>query len=495
MTKIAAVILVGNAAEAERQARIALGKGADLVELRLDEIVDLGPKTIRHLAKSLGEHAIATNRSPGQGGAQRRGGAPRSALMKEICGQRFAYVDLELEEDGAGLDVLARVAHDHGTRVIVSHHFAEAVEVHRASETLEACAARGDIAKVVTPVADFEAAIQLIDVARVRTDRPRPMILIGTGPAGMVTRALADALDQEIQYASWGNAAAPGQLPLATAARLRGREPIILGLVGHPLGHSLSPLIHETALAALHLPAVYLPFDIPLESLDQFLLAVDRLRIRGFNVTHPLKESLAQRVDELDADAERLGAVNTVVVQDSWTVGHNTDVYGFRVSLRALGLRVGDRTALVVGAGGAARAVVHVLLREGASVQVTNRTIARAEALADSFDDLVAVVPMETLQRAGPWDLLVNATPIGMKGAVAPGLPVPEAIVAKAAFVYDLVYNPTATPLLQAARRLNRPGTSGLDMLLHQAAKAFELWTGQSSPFDAMRRAAKEALR
>src|SRR2546426_1377215 len=466
-----------------------------LVELRLDEIVDLGPNTIRHLAKSLGEHAIATNRSPGQGGAQRRGGAPRSALMKEICGQRFAYVDLELEEDGAGLDVLARVAHDHGTRVILSHPFAQAVEVHRASETLEACAAPGDIAKVVTPVADFEAAIQLIDVARVRTDRPRPMILIGTGPAGMVTRALADALDQEIQYASWGNAAAPGQLPLATAARLRGREPIILGLVGHPLEHSLSPLIHETALAALHLPAVYLPFDIPLESLDQFLLAVDRLRIRGFNVTHPLKESLAQRVDELDADAERLGAVNTVVVQDSWTVGHNTDVYGFRVSLRALGLRVGDRTALVVGAGGAARAVVHVLLREGASVQVTNRTIARAEALADSFDDLVAVVPMETLQRAGPWDLLVNATPIGMKGAVAPGLPVPEAIVAKAAFVYDLVYNPTATPLLQAAQRLNRPGTSGLDMLLHQAAKAFELWTGQSSPFDAMRRAAKEALR
>src|SRR2546428_1871877 len=154
MTKIAAVILVGNAAEAERQARIALGKGADLVELRLDEIVDLGPNTIRHLAKSLGEHAIATNRSPGQGGAQRRGGASRSALMKEICGQRFAYVDVELEEDGAGLDVLARVAHDHGTKVIVSHHFAEAVVIHRASATLEACAARGDIPKVETPGAD-----------------------------------------------------------------------------------------------------------------------------------------------------------------------------------------------------------------------------------------------------------------------------------------------------------------------------------------------------
>jgi len=494
MTKVAAVILAGNAAEVERQSRIALGKGADLVELRLDAIADLGPGTIRHLAKSLGEHTIATMRSPGQGGAQRRGRSPHSAVMREICGHRFAYVDLELEEDDAELDALARVAHDRGTKVIVSHHFAEAVDIHRTSEVLEACAARGDIAKVVAPVDDLDIAIHLIDLARTKTDRARPIILIGTGASGMVTRALADALGEEIQYAAWGNAAAPGQLPLATAARLRGREPIVLGLVGHPVGHSLSPVIHETALAALNLPAVYLPFDIPPDSIDPFLVAVDRLRIRGFNVTHPLKESIAQRVDELDAGAERLGAVNTVVVQDGWTVGHNTDVYGFRVSLRALGLRVGDRTALVVGAGGAARAVVHVLLREGASVQVTNRTIARAEALADSFDDSVAVVPMETFQRAGPWDLLVNATPIGMKG-VTPGLPVPEPIIAKAAFVYDLVYNPTATPLLQAARRLNRPGTSGLDMLLHQAAKAFELWTGKSSPFDAMRRAAKEALR
>jgi len=494
MTKVAAVILAGNATEAERQARIALGQGADLVELRLDGIADLGPETVRHLAKAVGEHAIATMRSHGQGGAPRGGRAGRPSVMKEICGQRFAYVDLELQEDNEGLDSLARVASRHGTKVIVSHHFAEAVDVHRVLETVEACAARGDIAKVAVPVNDFDAAIQLVDVAREKTNCFHPVILIGTGTAGMVTRALADAIGEGIQYASWGRAASPGQFPLSTAARLRGREPIILGLLGHPLEHSISPAIHETALAALDLPAVYLAFDIPPGSLDGFLLAMDRLRIRGFNVTHPLKESVAQRVDELDADAERLGAVNTVVVEAGWTSGHNTDVYGFRVSLRGLGLRVGGRSALVVGAGGAAKAVVHVLLREGASVQVTNRTIARADALADSFDEPVDVVPINDLERRGPWDLLVNATPIGMKGFVSRP-PVPESIVAKAAFIYDLVYNPTATPLLQVARRLNRPGTSGLDMLLHQAAKAFELWTGQSAPFDVMRRAAKEALR
>src|SRR5206468_12922683 len=111
---------------------------------------------------------------------------------------------------------------------------------------------------------------------------------------------------------------------------------------------------------------------------------------------------------------ERSGPVNTVVVEDWSANSHRPDVYGFLGSLRALGLRVGGRSALVVGAGGAAKAVVHVLLREGASVQVTNRTIARADALADSMDEPVAVVPMKDLERLGPWDLLVNATPIGM---------------------------------------------------------------------------------
>src|SRR2546422_173883 len=300
-----------------------------------------------------------------------------------------------------------------------------------------------------------------------RTGGHRRFVLIGMGAGGMVTRALADSLGQEIQYASWGLSAAPGQLSVGTATRLRGREPMILGLIGHPVEHSISSTMHEAALAALGLPAAYLPFDIPPEALDPFLLSAERLRIRGFNVTSPHKEAVARSVDELDGDAERLGVVNTVVLRDGWTAGHNTDVYGFRISLRSLGLRVGDRNALVVGAGGAAKAIVDVLLREGAHVQLTNRTPSRAEALAESFDDRIEVLPLGILTRKGPWDLLVNATPVGTKG-VPDGLPVPEAVIGKAGFIYDLVYNPPVTPLLRAAKRLNRPGASGLAMLVPQ---------------------------
>jgi len=493
MTKVAAVIRADDAAEAERQSRMALENGADLVELRLDYVRDLGSSTIRRLASRVGTRAIATFRSPGQRGAS--GGDPtrRATILREICHSRFAYVDLELETDREDLESLRRLASGHRTKVIVSHHFAHSAEVHRVSEALDSCAAKGEIAKVAVPMTEFEDAVQLVDLARSRIG-PHRFVLIGMGAGGIVTRALANSLDQEIQYASWGPSAAPGQLSLRTATRLRGHEPMILGLIGHPVQHSISSTMHEAALAALGLPAAYLPFDIPPEGLDGFLLAAERLRIRGFNVTSPHKEAVARCMDELDGDAGRLGVVNTVVLRDGWTTGHNTDVYGFRVSLRSLGLRVGDRNALVVGAGGAAKAVVDVLLREGAHVQVTNRTAARAEALAESFDDRIEVLPAGVLTRRGPWDLLVNATPAGTKG-VPDGLPVPEAVIGKAGFIYDLVYNPQITPLLRTAKRLNRPGASGLEMLLHQGAKAFELWTGQAAPFDAMQRAAKEALR
>ena len=494
MTKVAAVILADSGAEAERQARTALGKGADLVELRLDHIRDLNPGVVRKLASAVGSRAIATLRSPAQGGAHGLERSRRSSLLKDICSQRFGYVDLELETDAGEAQTLVTVARRHRVHVIVSHHFLKPADLSEVEDALDACARIGDVAKVALPAIDVDTAMELVELARTQGSGKRRVVLIGMGPEGMITRALAEDVGQEIQYAAWGRAAAPGQLPLATAVRLRTHEPVVLGLVGHPIGHSISPAIQEAALAALGLPAVYLPFDVGTESLDGLLHAAHRLHLRGFNVTIPHKETMAHKLDELDGDAQRLGAVNTVVIEEGWTKGHNTDVFGFRISLRSLGLRVGDRRVLVVGAGGAAKAVVHVVLREGAHVEITNRTIARSKALADAFDEPVDVIPMDSLARRGPWDLLVNATPVGTKG-FANGLPVPESVVARASFVYDLVYNPPNTPLLQAAKRLNRPGTSGLEMLLQQAAKSFELWTGHSAPFEAMRRAAKEALR
>jgi shikimate dehydrogenase/3-dehydroquinate dehydratase type I len=493
MAKVAAVIQASDSGAMERRAREALSRGADLVELRLDALRDLSPGALKRLANSVGPRAIATLRSRAEGGTSDLPPERRRAALEDLVRLRFRYVDLERTADEPLLRAIRGDRSRRDKSILVSQHFARPADPAEVSDALDACAALGDVAKVAAPVEDLGTAVALADLARKRGASGRPSVVIGMGTAGMLTRALADAAGQEIQYAAVDRPSAPGQFGLATALRLRGQGPIVLGLVGHPLAHSISPAIHEAAFAAAGVPAVYLPFDVERGDLGLLLDTPDRLRLRGFNVTIPHKEAVAPMLDELDGDAEALGAVNTVVVQDGWTKGHNTDVYGFRMALRSLGLRVGGRPALVVGAGGAARAVVHVLLREGARVSVANRTPARAEALADAFDDPVEVLEIAGLASRGPWGLLVNATSAGTKG-VSDALPVPEPAVARAEFVMDLVYNPPETPLLRAATRAGVRGASGLGMLLHQAAQAFELWLGRDPPFKAMEAAAREAL-
>ncbi len=487
---VAAVVAAGTSGEAEQQARVSLRRGADLVEFRVDALRHPTAGDLKRLASALGPRAIATLRSPAQGGFHGLDRGARRALLLEACRLPFRFVDAELTTDAEHLAEYAKLAKSRAKDLIVSHHFDGPAAPEEVGEILDACLAQGRVAKVAVPVAAVDEAVALVDLAQRRP--PARFVLIGMGPAGALTRALAAHMGQEIQYAIGNRSTAPGQLGLAAALRVRSKDAFVLGLLGHPLDHSFSPALHEAALEALRLPGVYLPFDMGDPSVEPFLAAADHLRLRGLSVTIPYKETVAGLVDELDGDAEALEAVNTVVLHEGWAKGHNTDTFGFRMSLRSLGLRLGERRALVVGAGGAARAVVHVLLREGADVAVANRTLARAEALADAFDEDIAVLSPEEGARKGPWDLLVNATPAGTLG-VETALPVPEAILARTVFVYDLVYNPAETPLLAAARRAGVRGTNGMEMLLQQAAKSFELWTGKSAPFDAMKRALREA--
>ena len=486
---VAAVIAAGTAGEAEQQARACLRRGADLVEFRIDALRHPTAGDLRRLASALGPRAIATLRSPAQGGLHGLDRDARHALLLEACRLPFRFVDAELTTDAERLAEYAKVAKSRAKDLIVSHHFDAPASLEEVGEILDACLAQGRVGKVAVPAATVDEAVALVDLAR-RKSGAR-FALVGMGTAGMLTRALAADMGQEIQYATGNRVTAPGQLGLDAALRVRAKGAFVLGIVGHPLGHSLSPEIHEAALQAVRLPGVYLPFDLAEASLEPLLAAADRLQLRGLNVTIPYKEAIAGLMDELDGDAEALEAVNTVVLHEGWAKGHNTDTFGFRTSLRSLGLRLGERRVLVVGAGGAAKAVVHVLLREGAKVAVANRTPARAEALADAFDDTVEVLAPEETPRKGPWDLLVNATPAGTMGMEAV-LPVPEAVLDRTGFVYDLVYNPPETPLLAAAKRRGVRGTNGLEMLLQQAAQSFELWTGKSAPYEAMRRAARE---
>jgi len=250
-------------------------------------------------------------------------------------------------------------------------------------------------------------------------------------------------------------------------------------VIGHPVSHSRSPLIHGYWLREHEIDGEYVREDVPPAEIDRFL---DRLAERyvGANVTIPHKEAAFAKLKHSDPVARALGAANTLWFENGALSGTNTDVHGFLAHLDA-SLPGWDRrtgTALVLGAGGASRSIVYALLERGVgSVVIVNRSKARAEALAERFGPRVAVADWASISKAlATAELLVNTTSLGMKGQ--PPLALDLAPLKKSAAVYDIVYVPLETPLLAAARARGNPVVDGLGMLLHQAVPGFERWFG-----------------
>lgn len=287
-----------------------------------------------------------------------------------------------------------------------------------------------------------------------------------------------------------------------------------LGLTGWPLGHSLSPQIHAAALNALGLPGSYRLLPVPPlpEGAGELQATLSRVRqgeLQGLNVTIPHKQAVIPWLDELSAAAQAIGAVNVIYPQGDRLAGDNSDAPAFLADLERFLSTSPDyldkkepRQALVIGAGGSARAVVYALLHGGWRVSLAARRVEAAERLAGDLSlSCPQALPIEpfsldraTLESRMSCDLIVNSTPLGMHPhpGASPwpaGLPFPTG-----AAIYDLVYNPPETALVRAARQAGRPATTGLGMLAEQAALAFECWTGLSAPRQAMLAAAESAL-
>ncbi|MCL4529357.1 MAG: shikimate dehydrogenase [Chloroflexi bacterium] len=265
---------------------------------------------------------------------------------------------------------------------------------------------------------------------------------------------------------------------------------IRLGLIGYPLEHSLSPKIHDAALKACGLGGDYSLFPIFLnndQALRDLLVRVRSGEIRGLNVTIPHKQNIIQFLDELTPTAKAIGAVNTIFLRDEKLVGENTDAPGFSSDLKKF---IGDRElensklALVLGAGGSARAVVYALINDGWDVTVAARRFEQAQELARLFENADAIeFNFRTFQHLNV-QLIVNATPIGMFPNINQS-PLPGEIkLSHDIFVYDLVYNPRETKLVGDAHTQGLNSITGLGMLIEQAALAFEIWTGCSPARD-----------
>ena len=267
-----------------------------------------------------------------------------------------------------------------------------------------------------------------------------------------------------------------------------------VGILGWPVGHSLSPAIHSAAFRALGLDWAYLRFEVEPESLAAAVAGLRALGAVGANVTMPHKEAVTEHLDDVSGDARSVGAVNTIHRVGDKLIGHNTDIDGFaRMVEEDAGLDLSGTRALVLGAGGAARGVVRALeALRAAEVSVAARDLERAEAVSRLAGSIPtrALAWEEAVGSLRQYDVVVNATPLGMKGEVIVG---PEAL-GPSHVVFDLVYDPPSTPLVEAARSAGARAWSGLGMLVHQAAASFRIWTGSEPPLEAMSAAALHAI-
>jgi shikimate dehydrogenase len=277
-----------------------------------------------------------------------------------------------------------------------------------------------------------------------------------------------------------------------------------VGLIGHPVGHSISAAFQQAAFDALKIDARYETWDLTPDELEPFVEGLRAAGTLGCNITIPYKEAAARHVDRLHQTARFVGAINTIANESGALVGYNTDVAGFQTALKGTGFDPSGASATIWGAGGAARAIAWALIWRGiASLTIVNRTAVRAGRLRHDLAAASADIPLraygadqpEAIAALAAADLVVQCTPVGMHGGATEGqLPFDVDSLKAEAAVVDLVANPVESALVKAAREHGHQAIGGLPMLVYQGAAAFEIWTQQRPPVAAMLEAAAEAM-
>jgi len=269
----------------------------------------------------------------------------------------------------------------------------------------------------------------------------------------------------------------------------------LLGLIGHPVEHSLSPIMHNEALKDKNLNYIYLAFDVSDENLKYVVDGAKSLGIKGFNVTIPYKVDIMKYLDKIDKEAELIGAVNTVKIENDIAIGYNTDGLGARMSLEEEIGKVEDKNILIIGAGGASRAVAFELAKNN-NITIINRTVEKARALSEEISEkLNKTICYNNLNiDIKEFDIIIHTTPIGMYPNINTQPLIDTKDINENMVVMDLIYNPKETVLLKEAKKQGAKTINGLGMLVYQGAISFEIWTGIKPDVRIMKRALMEVL-
>jgi len=430
---------------------------------------------------------IATCRRRAAGGRYCGTIAKQLVHLADAIRAGCARYDLEIETVRQCPSELIDVLLGEG-RELTSAHFFQRMPKNLSRVAAELRRGRPAAIKIAAHCDSLADSRKLLDFAR----KQRNIVAIPMGDVALPARILALRERNSFAYAPVESATAPGQVSLAEikdvyrADRLDARTRVY-GVIGNPVGHSLSPAMQNAGFAARRINAVYVPFLV--RDLSDFLDSVEPLGIQGFSVTLPHKEKILRHLDGCDPLAARIGAVNTVVVRGSGKLyGYNTDYVGVLQALeKRMPLR-GSRV-LIVGAGGAARAVAFALEQAGATVCVTARRPARAHALARAAGGEAIA---RSRVRDEFFDAIVNATPVGMHPEV--GSSPLDARELNCRLVFDTIYRPRVTRLLELAARRDIETVSGVEMFVAQGTAQWEIWTGERAPVETMRRAVVVAL-
>jgi 3-dehydroquinate dehydratase/shikimate dehydrogenase len=490
LRRICAVAAASTAAEMAKLVRSAL-RQTRTVELRLDWLSSDAERArfLQWLGKGQPWSAtfLATCRRR-EGGGKFAGGIDRELywlIQAREAGCQWCDLEVETLRKLPGQSVREYPV---PPRVLLSlHDFERTPELPRSMNP----ATHGgvDSVKIAAEARGIHDSVRLLRLAR----SSKNFVAVPMGEAGLPARILALREGSALAYAPVAGATAPGQVSLEEMKHLYRahtltRRSRVYGVIGDPIGHSLSPLLHNTGFAARRLDAVYLPFLV--RQLGDFLAAVPEFRIRGFSVTIPHKQAILKHLKECEPLAADIGAVNTVVVRSDGSLhGSNTDYVGV---LRALErkLRIKGSRVMILGAGGSARAAALALSRAGAIVGICARREKAAKELARAVGG--EVIPRRAL-RTEFFDALLNATPVGMhpRSGISPLTPGEL----HCRIVMDLIYRPQRTQLLKLAAKKGIATVSGVEMFLAQGIAQWEIWTEKRAPETSMRRAVLAALR
>jgi len=467
--------------------------GVGLVELRLDFIQ--GEVQVKRLLRDRPCPVIVTCRRRADGGRWEHSEDARLRLLRTAIVEGADYVDLED-------DVAAGVPRYGTSKRIVSHHDfqktpADLTVLHKRLASMDA-----DIVKIATIAnhpTDNLRMLQMVHASRI------PTVGVCMGDIGVPTRILGGRAGAPFTFATFNDdrVLAPGQIGWRQMRDIYRYDAItpatrVYGVVADPVAHSLSPVVHNAALAAAGIDAVYVPFRVPAEQIDEFITGAGRWPIAGLSVTIPHKESVLRHATRVDGLVTAIGAANTLTFTADGIAAANTDATAAVESLVA-GIQADDqgsggdalgvKSAIVLGAGGAARAVAFGLKQRGIEVTVASRTIERARKIATEVG--CKAIDWAARHRM-PYDCIVNATPVGMHPDVDAS-PYEKEHLRPYMVVFDTVYNPENTLLIKEARGAGCRVVNGVDMFVRQAAIQFRIWHGVEPPAGVMRDALKRA--